>query len=34
MSPELIAVLAGGVALGGVLVSSQRGISDRLGRGL
>ena len=31
MSAELIAILAVGVALGGVLLTSLRGISDRLG---
>ena len=32
MSAELIAILAVGVALGGVLLTSLRTISDRLGR--
>ena len=32
MSAELIAILAVGVALGGVLLTSLRGISDRLGK--
>ncbi|MDE0109973.1 MAG: hypothetical protein OXJ37_03310 [Bryobacterales bacterium] len=32
MSAELIAILAGGMALGGVLLTSLRGISDRLGK--
>ena len=32
MSAELIAILAVGVVLGGVLLTSLRGISDRLGR--
>ena len=32
MSAELIAILAVGGALGGVLLTSLRGISDRLGR--
>ena len=32
MSEELIAILAAGVALGGVLLASLRGISDQVGR--
>lgn len=32
MSAELIAILAVGVALGGVLLTSLRGVSDRLGK--
>lgn len=32
MSAELIAILAVGVALGGVLLTSLRGIADRLGK--
>ena len=32
MSAELIAILAMGVALGGGLLTSLRGISDRLGK--
>lgn len=32
MSAELVAILAVGVALGGVLLTSLRGVSDRLGK--